>query len=316
MQEKKNPWLDEGSRYDQDEKKKQNVRDLKFQDNSSHNIRVLPSKKPGEFPFFGYKQHWIPQNNTTTGRPVTHGIDERCPVCEWLSVQWDEVHRLKDEEDMTDKSPEVKAILDKISKVSAKTRYDMNVIHREDLYEISEETKEKVAMPKRMCAGATIYKEIFSFAKKWGSPSNEDTGYDLEIETTGSKDRREYRIIPNRDASPLTSDEKELIGKTYNLKELRRYSTVAEIEKVLENAKTPYNEILQYVEKDVSENTGDDNTVEEVEKEIDETVRKSSTSKRNKKQEKIQETESEAESNTNEAESDTNEAESDTNEAE
>jgi hypothetical protein len=316
MQEKKNPWLDEGSRYDQDEKKKQNVRDLKFQDNSSHNIRVLPSKKPGEFPFFGYKQHWIPQNNTTTGRPVTHGIDERCPVCEWLSVQWDEVHRLKDEEDMTDKSPEVKAILDKISKVSAKTRYDMNVIHREDLYEISEETKEKVAMPKRMSAGATIYKEIFSFAKKWGSPSNEDTGYDLEIETTGSKDRREYRIIPNRDASPLTSDEKELIGKTYNLKELRRYSTVAEIEKVLENAKTPYNEILQYVEKDVSENTGDDNTVEEVEKEIDETVRKSSTSKRNKKQEKIQETESEAESNTNEAESDTNEAESDTNEAE
>lgn len=274
MAEKKNPWLDEGTRYDQDERKRQNVRNLKFLDNSSHTVRILPSKKPGDFPFHGYKQHWIPQNGSPTGKPITHGIDERCPVCEWLSIQWDEVHRLKEEEDMTDKSPEVASLLGKIGKVSAKTRYDMNVIHREDLHIVNEETKEKEAAPKRMSVGGTVYKEIFSFAKKWGSPSNEQTGYDLEISTTGEKERREYRTIPDRDASPLTAEEKKLIDKGYDLKDLRTPSITSEIKKVLENAKTPYNEILRYVSDsdagETSETKPDD--VKEVEKEIEETV--------------------------------------------
>jgi len=245
MNEKQNPWLDEGSRYDES-KPKQTIRDMKFSDNSTHTVRILPSKNPDDFPFHGYKMHWIPQNGSNVGKPVIHGIDERCPICDWLSTQWDEVHRLKEEEDMTDKSPEVKELLSKISPVSAKTRYDMNVIHREDLYVVNEETGEKTMASKRMGVGSTVYKEIFGFAKKWGSPSNEESGYDLEISTSGSKERREYRTIPDRDASPLTLEEKKLIETCYDLKELRKKTTLDEIIKILGNARTPYHEILNY----------------------------------------------------------------------
>jgi hypothetical protein len=284
MAEKQNPWLDEGSRYDQDAKPKQNIRDMRFLDNTTHTIRILPSKK-SDFPFHGYKQHWIPQNGSMTGKPITHGIDDRCAVCEWVSAQWNEIHRLKEEEDMTDKSPEVEALLKKVSAVSAKTRYDMNIIHREDLHHTNEETGEKVAMPKRMSCGATIYKEIFGFAKKWGSPSNDEAGYDLEIITSGSKERREYRVIPDRDASPLTSEERKLIDLGYDLKELRKNSTSSEIVKVLENAKTPYNEIASYVKETPEEKTSKKtDTVSEVEKEIEEKISKSETKVESKKE--------------------------------
>jgi len=279
MAEKQNPWLDEGSRYD-DTKPKRDMRDLKFLDNTTHTVRVLPSKKLNEFPFFGYKQHWVPQNGSTTGKPVTHGIDERCALCDWLSIQWDEIHRLKEEEDMTDKSPEVEALLAKISKVSAKTRYDMNVIHREDQHVINEETGEKTLAHKRMCVGGTVYKEIFSFAKKWGSPSSDVAGYDLEIITSGVKERREYRTIPDRDASPLTVEEKSLIEKSYDLSSLRKKSTTSEIRKILENAKAPYNEIISFVKDDVEtekpKNVKNDN-VAEVEKEIEQATKSVAT---------------------------------------
>jgi hypothetical protein len=285
--EKANPWLDEGTRYDK-ETKKSNIRELKFQDNKTHTVRILPAKKVDEFPFFGYKQHWIPQNASTIGKPITHGIDERCAVCEWLSIQWDEVHRLKEEEDMTDKSPEVEAILSKISKVSAKTRYDMNVIHREDLYVVNEETGEKTLAQKRMCVGGTVYKEVFGFAKKWGSPSNQKDGYDLEIVTSGSKERREYRTIPDRDISPLTEEEIALIEKSYDLKALRKYSTLADIQTVLENAKTPYNEILDFVKESNTETPKQNkpkDSVSDVEKEIEKEVKKTEA-----KQEPVKET--------------------------
>lgn len=277
MVEKVNPWLDEGTRYSEEGQGPQTkIREMKFLDNTTHTIRILPSKNPGDFPFHGYKQHWIPQNGSTTAKPVTHGIDERCPVCEWLSVQWNEVHRLKEEEDMTDKSPEVESLLNKISKVSAKTRYDMNILHREDLYVENEETKEKVAAPKRMSAGYTIYTEIFGYAKKWGSPSNEETGYDLEIITSGTKERREYRTIPDRNASPLSNSEKSLIEKCYNLKDLRKNSTIAEIKKLLENAKAPYNEILDFMGENKTRRTKkgkeEETPIEEVEREIEEKV--------------------------------------------
>lgn len=297
--EKVNPWLDEGNRYGEDEGKKQKIRDMKFSDNTTHTVRILPSKKAGEFPFHGYKQHWIPQNGSTTGKPITHGIDERCACCDWVSVQWDEVHRLKEEEDMTDKSPEVEALLTKIGKVSAKTKYDMNVIHREDAFVEDEETKEKRLAIKRMGAGGTIYKEIFGFAKKWGSPSNEETGYDLEIITSGVKERREYRTLPDRDASPLTAEEKALIATCYDLKELRKNTPLAEIKKILEGAKAPYNEILQYVSDEPAATTSTRKTskkekeekdaVEDVEKEIEEAT-KPETSKKEAPVEKKVET--------------------------
>jgi hypothetical protein len=307
MAEKVNPWLDEGDRYGEDDgSKKQKIRDMKFSDNTTHTVRVLPSKKAGEFPFHGYKQHWIPQNGSTTGKPITHGIDERCACCDWVSVQWDEIHRLKEEEDMTDKSPEVEALLAKVGRVSAKTRYDMNVIHREDAYVENEETKERQLACKRMGVGGTVYKEIFGFAKKWGSPSNEETGYDLEIITSGVKERREYRTLPDRDASPLTAEEKALIATGYDLKELRKNTPLSEIKKILEGAKAPYNEILQYVSDEPAATSTrktskkEKDPVEDVEKEIEEAT-KTETVKKEAVVEKKVETVKEPETSTEEA---------------
>lgn len=275
--EKQNPWLDEGSKYDKENRKKRDVRDLKFADNKTHTVRILPSKNPSEFPFCGYKQHWIPQNGSIIGRAITHEIDERCVVCDWVSTQWDEIHRLKEEEDMTDKSPEVEAILEKVSKVTGKTRYDMNVLHREDLYVVNEETKEKVMAPKRMSVGGTVYKEIFGFAKKWGSPSNEKDGYDLEIKTSGEGKKREYSTLPDRNVSPLSEDEIKVLDKCCDLKEFRKSSSIIDIKKSLENAKAPYDEILRLIKDDTAATTSTKSTSKDkpsdVEKEIEEAVK-------------------------------------------
>jgi hypothetical protein len=271
MSEKQNPWLDEGSRFEGQEKKKKDIRDMIFKDNTTHTVRVMPAKNPNEFPFFGYKQHWIPQNGSLIGKPITHGIDDRCAVCDWVSTQWEEVHRLKEEEEMTDKSPEVVAILDKVRKVNAKSKYDMNIIHREDLYVVNEETGEKTLALKRMGAVSTVYKEIFSSAKKWGSPSDEKSGYDLEIVTEGPKEKRVYKVLPDREASPLTKDEVALLNKLYDLRGLRKISTNEEIVKILENAKSPYNEIISFV-KEAPVSSNNDST-EAVEKEIQEATK-------------------------------------------
>ena len=268
MSEKQNPWLDEGTRFEGQEKKKKDVRDMVFKDNTKHNIRILPQKNVNDFPFFGYKQHWIPQNGSTIGKPITHGIDDRCAVCEWVALQWEEIHRLKDEEDMTDKSPEVVAIAEKIRKVNAKSRYDMNILHREDLYVVNEETGAKTLAQKRMSSVSTVYKEVFGFAKKWGSPSHEKTGYDLEISTTGSKEKREYHTMPDRVESPLSKDEIALLDNLYDLKSLRMFTTNTDVIKNLENAKSPYNEILFFV-KDYRAS----DSTEQVEKEIQEVTK-------------------------------------------
>lgn len=291
MADKTNPWLDEGQKYDQENKQKE-VRELKFQDNKTHTVRVV-QKKEGDIPFCGYKQHWIPQNGSTTGKPITHGIDERCGVCNWVSTQWDEIHRLKEEEDMTDKSPEVVAVFEKQQKVAAKTKYDMNVLHREDLYVINKETGEKILAPKRMCAGSTVYKEIFGYAKKWGSPSNAKSGYDLEIKTTGAKERREYSVIPDRNASPLTEEEIKSLDKCFTLDQYRKTTSISDIKKILENAKSPYNEILSFIKEDgiasiqTVSSKSQDNPVE-VEKEINQAI-KSEPKKEEKKSEPVKE---------------------------
>jgi hypothetical protein len=281
--EKQNPWLDEGSKYDDQEKqKKRDIRDMKFQDNTTHTARLLPAKNANDVPYYAYKQHWIPQNGTTLSKPITHGIDERCACCEWVSVQWDEIHRLKEEEDMTDKSPEVEALFNKQSKVAAKSRYDMNVIHREDCFIANAETGEKKLASKRMCAVPTVYKEIFSFAKKWGSPSNEKTGYDLEIITSGTKERREYRVIPNRDASPLKPEEIKLLDTMCDLKSLRKNTPISEVRKILENAKAPYNEILSYMGDEKGETSAASKPAEkhaDVEKEIEKEIAKPAETK-------------------------------------
>jgi len=249
---KENPWATEAD--SREKKTYEEVRQMKFKDDSTHNIRIIPNKDPKKFPFYGYKQHWIPQQNSTKGRPITHGIEEKCAVCEWVSEIWTEVNRLKEEEDMTDKSPEVKELIDKIGEVSGGApRYDMNIFDRDDMeHRLDKDKKDspKVIAPKRMSAPSKIWKTVFDYAKnpKWGNPSDEENGYDLEIKTEGEGKRRAYTVVPDRNISPMTKEEIAAIQYGYDLEALKKASSVKDIVEIISNAKKPYDDILKFID--------------------------------------------------------------------
>jgi hypothetical protein len=242
---KDNPWLVEAEKYTEDKKPREDIHDMKFQDDKEYNVRLLPSPNPKEFPYYGYTQHWLPQLNSKKNRPITHPIDQTCAVCDWISEQWKEINRLKEEDDMTDKSPEVQAIYNKKKPVNGKQRYDFNVIDRADPFIEKDSVKE--VLVKRMPSPFGVYEEIFRSAKKNGSPSDEDEGYDFCITTSGEGERRQYSCQPSRDDSPLTDLEKKALKKCYDLPKLRKSSTTEEIMQILQNAKPPYNEILEFI---------------------------------------------------------------------
>jgi len=262
--EKANPWAKEGERYTREF---ENIRDFKFKDNHTHKIRILPHKDSGKVPFFGYTIHWVPQLNSNKGRPVVHAIDKRCTLCEYISEVWNEINRLKEEEEMTDKSPEVVKLYKRQQEIRGNKKYDMNVLDRDDLYVTNKETSEKVMTPKRMAANKTVWESVFNYAKnpKWGNPSDEQTGYDFEVVTEGEQERRSYEVVPDRDASPLTAEELAAAKRGFDLEKLRKYTTAEDITDILKNAKPPFNELLdKFVSGDTAE---DEETPESAKKE-------------------------------------------------
>jgi len=255
---KENPWATEADKRER--KSYEDVRQMRFGDNATHNVRVIVHKDKDKFPFYGYRQHWIPQQDSVKGRPITHSIEEKCVVCEWVSELWTEVNRLKEEADMTEKSPEVIALIAKISEVSGGApRYDMNIFDRDDMeHRIDKNKKDspKIVAPKRMSAPSKIWKTIFDYAKnpKWGNPSDEESGYDFEIKTDGEGKRRAYTVVPDRNASPLTEDEIAAVQHGYDLEALRQTSSTKDIVEILTNAKKPFDDILKLVDPKEVEN--------------------------------------------------------------
>jgi hypothetical protein len=252
MAEKTNPWAKEGERYTREF---DNIRDFKFKDNHTHKIRILPNKEAGKLPFFGYTIHWVPQINSTKGRPVVHAIDKRCALCEYISEIWNEINRLKEELEMTDKSPEVVKLYKRQQEIRGNKKYDMNVLDRDDLLVKNEETSESVITPKRMAANKTVWQSIFDYAKnpKWGNPSDEEKGYDFEIVTEGEQERRSYEVMPDRDVSPLKKEEKDSVKRGYDLEKLRKFTASEDIADILKNAKPPFNELLDKLANSVEE---------------------------------------------------------------
>lgn len=241
---KQNAWAKESEKHGGSSLPE--VREMRFEDDATQTIRILPGKDD-EPPFYGYIIHWIPIQNSKKGRPIVHAFDKRCVVCEYISELWGEVNRLKEEEDMTDKSPEVKKVLDKISRISGKKKYDFNILDRNDLkHDID---GKKVVAPKRMTAGATVWKPIFEYAKnpKWGDPANQEEGYDFDITVEGSGQRRTYSVSPDREATALAKDELASIKHAYDLASLRKHSTLANISDILKNAQAPYNELYDRI---------------------------------------------------------------------
>ena len=288
-----NPWAKEADKYDDGNKEYDDIKDLKFKDDDKRKIRIIPSKKKGAAPFYGYKIRWIPQANSNKGKPIVENIDSWTFLDDEVKDLWSEVNRLKEEEEMTDKSPEVERLMKRINSIRAKKNYDMNVLDREDLTEKDEEGN-TVIIPKRMCANQSVWKPIFEYAKKWGSPSNEENGYDLEIITEGAGKKRKYSVIPDRDSSPLTKEELKAIERGYDLAKLRKPSSLEDVEEILENAKSPIDELVSKL-KDSSDYEPKKRSSKKDKKEEEQEEKKES-----KKEEPKEEKEEEQEENSDE----------------
>lgn len=291
-----NPWLAEADKQDQGGKRFEDIRDLRFKDDNEVDVRIVPHPKPNQFPFYGYVTHWMPQKESSKNRPITHPIDDRCPVCEWISEQWREINRLKEEEDMTDKSPEVKKIYDRQGKVRGKKRYDMNVLDRSDMKceKVQNEDGEEIRKlaVKRMAAPYNVYEEVFKCAKKSGSPSDPETGYDFTITTAGQGARRQYSVQPDRSDSPLTDAEKEAVKNGYELEKLRKTTSIEDMTDIIEKAEEPYTEILEHFEGYTQEEEKEEK--EEEEKKEEKPKAKKEVKKEEPKKEEKEETPEEA----------------------
>jgi len=200
-------------------------------------IRILPNPKGG-LPFVKYTVHWIPMKTSKNNRPIIHDVKFKCPVCEFVGSLWSEVYRLKEEEGMTDKDPEIQKLLKQIGVFRGKKTYDMNVIHREDYR--ADDSKIKI---KRLVAGPTIWKPIIELgnSSKWGNPSTASAkGYDLTITVDGEKLKREYTVLPDSERKALTDEEMTAVKeRAYDLAKLRVFSSPTEMLDVIENSKPP-----------------------------------------------------------------------------
>jgi len=211
-----------------------NINEMKFS-LGTNRIRVLPKKIGTKKNILAYVTHWVP---TTTGKkfPIYHLKNTKCKLCLVVESQWAEINRLKDEADLTNDSPEVKKIYTTNMILKAKDMIDMNIIDRNDPRD--DEGKIKI---KRLAASPSVSKEIVKWAndKAWGSPSHDETGYDLKVEAKVQGDFRNYDINPfGRDTTPLTKDELKALNESgYDLEECRRLTTEEKIDDVMRNCK-------------------------------------------------------------------------------
>jgi hypothetical protein len=246
-----NPWAKE---YEENApRKRSDVLGMTWKQ-GDHTLRICPNPKGG-LPFVKYTVHWIPMKTSKNNRPIIHNVKFKCPVCEFVSTLWSEVYRLKEEEDMNDKSPEVQKLMKQIQTFRGKKTYDMNVIHREDYK--TDDGKIKI---KRLVAGPTIWKPIIELgnSSKWGNPSaSGERGYDLTVTVDGEKLKREYTILPDSERKALTDEEIEAIKtKAYDLAKLRVFSSPSDMLDIIVDAKPPLDGIsLKKLKKLIS---GDD----------------------------------------------------------
>jgi len=246
------------------------IRSLKFKDDETRHIRILPKVQGNDFPFYGYEIHWIPQAGRKFGRPIVHPLGKRCAIDEYVSDLWNKINQLKEEEEATDKDPRVKEIYAKIREVSGKKKYDFNIIDLDD--PLCEVDGKKIMAPKRLEATKTIWEPIFNLAKnpKWGDPSHTENGYDIEITVDGSGEFRKYIVQGDRDTRPLNEEELEAMKLAYDLPKLRKPSSTKDFYTIIENAKAPFDKILEYMDDDDTDNTPKKKTKKRVKEEVEE----------------------------------------------
>jgi hypothetical protein len=251
MAHEDNPWSQEAA-DDKSKMRQSDVLKMKWTQ-GDHNIRILPSKSNEGLPFVKYIVHWVPVKTAKNDRPIIHAVDFKCPVCEFVSQIWSEIYRLKEEDEMTDKSPEVKKLMAQAGKLKGKKTFDMNILDRDDYFDEKDKTKIKI---KRLVAGPTVWKPIVELGNstKWGNPSaGGKKGYDLTVTVDGEGLKREYTVLPDPDRKALTEEEMAAL-KTYgyDLEKLRVFTDVKEMFDIIRNAKAPLDGIdLKKVKTDL-----------------------------------------------------------------
>ena len=292
-----NPWAKENEQSSS-KGKKSDINTMKWTP-GDHNIRICPSKSGSGLPFNKYVVHWVPVRTGKNDRAIVHAVDFKCPVCEYVSQIWSEIYRLKEEEELTDKSPEVKKLMAQASKLKGKKTYDMNIIDRDDCVDEKDKSKIKI---KRLVAGPTIWKPIIELgaSTKWGNPSSSGKrGYDLTITVDGEGLKREYTVLPDPDRKALTEEEMDALKEYgYDLEKLRPFTDVREMFDIIRNAKAPLDNIdLKRVKEDLeilfgekivvspSRKSKDDDDIPEPDDEDDEDTAFSDEPKKSKKSE-------------------------------
>jgi len=286
-QEKENAWVSHSKKF------KSDVLGMRWKDDEDNRIRILPNKKGGKTNLYAYSCHWIDQ---TTGNraPIFHSPNKLCKVCKLVNRLWSDVNRLKDD-GYTDDSPEIKKKKDIIYSIRAKEMYDMNIIDRRD----SKDDDGNIKI-KRLAATPGISKHLIDLAQDedWGSPSHDETGYDIKVTTSFQGDFKKFNVNPaGRGINPLTKEEIDALNKYgYDLAELRERDFTKEdrLSEILENAKRKELQRLALVDSKVVDDDEDEDEVvevdeDEIEVEIDEEEEKPKKSKSKKKKEVVEE---------------------------
>lgn len=228
-QEKGNPWTDYLGN------KKSAINEMKYTDDK-HTLRVLPPKEGNEENFFSYIVHWVRQSSGAV-MPIFHRDDEKCDACRAIDFLRSKKNILRNEHGLSEGSKEIKEIDEAIMSARASKKFDMNIIDRDDFL-----TKEKTIKIKRWAIGPMLYKPLFEYARDYGSPSHDESGYDLtvKIENKGGG-YKEYKLMTAKrnGTDPLTKEETMALNEFgYDLKALREkdFSSNERIRDVILNA--------------------------------------------------------------------------------
>lgn len=170
-------------------------------------FRMLPNLIENKLPFFRYRQHYVKVNVEPIY--IFHDSEKPCCMCDYANSLWNE----DDEKN------------ERYGLFKSKIKYDTYVIDRAD------------SKIKLLIAHGLIYPAIIALAKKYGPPENVDSGFDIELKLSKKGKYADYKLIPDKEPSPLTKAEIALLKTQPAIDSLRIFTPEEKIKEILENFK-------------------------------------------------------------------------------
>ena len=166
-----------------------------------------------------FREYWLPN----VSRTVIAGPLKDCPIYNHpkKAELFDKASKLRE----SGKEQEAKDLFRKAySLYEPRARYAVNILDREDgqikIWKFSRTVKESIA----------------AIADKYGDPNE----YDLILSRKGTGTNTEYTIIPERDSTPLTDEERAL--KTFNLTAICKPTPLYKVKAYLAGNANPQSE--------------------------------------------------------------------------